>query len=58
VEIADEQAFIKSMMEAGNDAFLKYKDPEVNKTAIKEALKGGATIEGACISKNQNIQIK
>lgn len=58
VEIQDEAEFIKTMMDSGNDAFLKYKIPEVNKTAVKEALKGGATIEGACISKNLNIQIK
>lgn len=58
VEIADEAVFIKTMMDTGNDAFLTYKDPTVNKTAVKEALKSGDTIEGATISKNLNIQIK
>lgn len=58
VEFQDEKEFIKTMMDAGNDAFLTYKDPTVNRTAIKEAIKSGATIEGAYISKNQNIQIK
>ncbi len=58
VQIQDEKEFIKAMMESGNDAFLTYKDPTINKTAIKEALKGGAEIEGASIQKNLNIQIK
>lgn len=58
VEILDEKEFIKTAMTSGNDAFLTYKDPTINKTAIKEALKGGADIEGVCISKNLNIQIK
>lgn len=58
VEILDEKEFIKTAMDRGNDTFLTYKDPAINKTAIKEALKGGATIEGVCISKNLNIQIK
>jgi outer membrane murein-binding lipoprotein Lpp len=37
---------------------LKYKDPEVNKTAIKEAIKNGTAIEFARIVQNNNIQIK
>ena len=41
-----------------NEAFLTYKDPTVNRTAIKEAIKNGSTIEGASIRKNLNIQIK
>lgn len=58
VSIQDEDQFIKHMMEIGNETYLSYKDPDINKTAIKEALKGGAIIEGASIQKNQNIQIK
>lgn len=37
---------------------LKYKDPEVNKTAIKKAIKNGTAIEFARIVQNNNIQIK
>lgn len=58
VKFDDEKAFIRAMMESGNDSFLTYKDPTVNRTAIKDAIKRGATIEGAYISRNQNIQIK
>ena len=38
--------------------FLKYKEPEVDKTALKKAIKEGASIEGATIVDKLNIQIK
>lgn len=37
---------------------LTFSDPTANKTAIKQALKDGAEIEGAHIESKQNIQIK
>lgn len=40
------------------DDYLKYKDPEPDKTAIKAAIKSGQIIDGAEIVVNQNIQIK
>jgi hypothetical protein len=40
------------------DEYLRFKEPEVNKTALKEALKSGINIEGCCIVQNQNIQIR
>lgn len=38
--------------------YLKYKDPEPDKTAIKAALKAGKDVPGAELVQNQNIQIK
>lgn len=38
--------------------FLKYKEPDVDKTALKQAIKAGASIEGASIVGKLNIQIK
>ena len=40
------------------EEYLKHKDPEPDKTAIKAAIKSGQTIDGAEIIVNQNIQIK
>lgn len=40
------------------DEFLKYKDPEADKMAIKEAIKGGKEIAGARIINVLNLQIK
>jgi len=38
--------------------FLKYKEPDVDKTALKNAIKAGASIEGAELVEKLNIQIK
>jgi hypothetical protein len=40
------------------DEFLRFKEPEVNKTELKKALKAGTQIDGVSIVENQNIQIK
>ena len=40
------------------EEYLKFKEPEVNKTELKKALKSGLVLEGVCIRENQNIQIK
>lgn len=40
------------------DEYLRFKEPEVNKTALKTALKSGVSIDGVYITENQNIQIK
>ena len=40
------------------DSFLKYKDPEPDKTAIKKAISEGIELPGCRIVENSNIQIK
>lgn len=40
------------------DEYLRFKEPEVNKTDLKKALKSGVQIAGVSIVENQNIQIK
>ena len=40
------------------DEYLRFKEPEVNKTELKTALKKGVQIAGVSIVENQNIQIK
>lgn len=40
------------------EEFLKYKEPEVNKTELKKAVKGGLELEGVQIVQKQNLQIK
>ena len=41
-----------------DECYLRYKEPEINKTALKEALKSGKEIEGVTLEVKQNIQIK
>lgn len=40
------------------EEYLKYKEPEVNKTDLKKAVKAGLKIDGVRIVTNQNLQIK
>lgn len=40
------------------DDYLKNKDPELDKTKIKSALKAGVSIPGVELIENRNIQIK
>lgn len=57
VAIANEAEFIKWAVE-GNDQYLTFKEPTINKTAIKDALKNGVEVIGAQIESKQNLQIK
>lgn len=38
--------------------FLKYKEPDIDKAALKAVLKDGAVIDGCRLVQKQNIQIK
>ena len=41
-----------------DENFLRYKEPEADKTAIKEAIKAGQTVEGATLIENTSVIIK
>ncbi len=41
-----------------DDDYLKYSEPQADKTKIKKALKEGVCIQGVHLSENQNIQIR
>lgn len=57
VKIEDEGAFVSWALKSRDD-LLKYAEPMINKTALKDALKKGDEIEGAYIESKQNIQLK
>ena len=40
------------------EEFLKFKDPELDKVAVKKALKAGETVPGCELVARQNLQIK
>lgn len=41
-----------------DENYLKYKEPEADKTAIKEAIKQGKTVTGATLVENTSVIIK
>ena len=57
VEISDENEFV-AWAAAEHDDYLRYKAPEINKTAVKNALKSGAEIPFAALTRSQSLTIK
>ncbi len=49
---------ISDLMTDGFDGYLKYKEPEADKTKIKAALKSGVNIPGCYIEERNNLNIK
>lgn len=41
-----------------DENYLRYKEPEADKTAIKEAIKAGQTVKGATLIENTSVIIK
>ena len=54
VEIDPDVFFARS----ANGKYFRVRDPEADKTAIKDALKAGETIEGAALVTNTSLTIK
>lgn len=54
----NEKAFIKMCMEKNLEEYLRYKDPEINKTAVKNALRSGEIVPGAQLERTQSLIIK
>lgn len=57
VEIDHEADFIR-WAEENRDDFLNYKEPSINKTAVKKALLAGEEIAGARLEARQNLQVR
>ena len=57
VNITDEGELI-DWAQGNHDEYLRYKDPEINKTAIKKALQQGEDIPGCRLERTQSVTIK
>lgn len=58
VVFANEYNFINWAQENNRGDLLRYKQPEINKTAVKNELKGGAKLPGATTVRNLSVVIK
>lgn len=56
--IVDHEADFIRWAEENRDDFLNYKEPSINKTAVKKALLAGEEIAGARIETRQNLQVR
>lgn len=50
--------FDKAYLRSVPDEYLKFKEPELNKTAVKKAIKAGETVPGCELVVKNNLQIK
>lgn len=57
-KIPDEKAFIAMCLEKKLDKYLRFKAPEINKTAVKKDLQSDVRIEGARLDRTQSLIIK
>ena len=57
VTILGEEEFIEWVQKEAPE-LLKFAKPEISLTAVKNAIKGGRTLEGVSIDVNNNIQLK
>ena len=59
VVVADTAAFIQQCQKDGRDDLLKFTDPEINKTALKEAMqKDGEYFEGVELIQTESLRIR
>lgn len=58
VEVADEMNLIAWAMTHDHDDLLRYSVPDINKTAIKDAIRSGADIPGAQLVRTKSLIIK
>lgn len=57
-QFVSEKEFIRMCMNGGLEDYLRYKTPEINRTAVKSALKSGKLLPGAELKRSQSLVIK
>lgn len=58
VEVADEKNFVEWAQSHDRDDLLRYSMPDINKTAVKDAIRSGADIPGAQLVRTKSLIIK
>ena len=57
-QFVSEKEFIRMCMNGGLEDYLRYKTPEINRTAVKSALKSGKLLPGAELKRSPSLVIK
>ena len=58
VEAVNESECIAYLQQIGRDDCLTFKEPTLNRTALKEAIQNGEVFEGIALVERQNLQIR
>lgn len=58
VEFDNEEQFVRLCIAREQHEYLRYREPELNRNAVKKALKSGTEIDGARLIRTQSLTIK
>ena len=58
VEFDNEEQFIRLCIARDQHEYLRYREPELNKTAVKKALQSGGVVDGARLIRTKSLMVK
>lgn len=58
LKIENDLDFIRWAQAAGRDDLIRYKDPDIDKTALKKAIKDGLAVSGVSLERSRSLTVK
>ena len=58
LRVQNDSEFIRWAQASGHDDLIRYKDPEINKPALKKAVKEGLTVSGVFLENSRSLTIR
>ena len=58
IKVENDLEFIRWAQASGHDELIRYKDPEINKTALKRAVTDGLSVSGVSLERSRSLIIK
>lgn len=58
LKVENDLEFIRWAEAAGRDDLIRYKDPDIDKTALKKAVKEGLVVSGVTLERSRSLTIK
>ena len=58
LKVENEMEFIRWAQTSGHDELIRYRDPEIDKSALKKAVKGGLAVSGVSLERSRSLTIK
>ncbi|MGI5897105.1 MAG: siphovirus Gp157 family protein [Oscillospiraceae bacterium] len=58
LKVENDLDFIRWAQASGRDDLIRYKDPDIDKTALKKAVKDGLSVSGVTLERSRSLTIK
>lgn len=58
LKVENDMDFIRWAQAAGRDDLIRFKDPDIDKTALKKAVKDGLTVSGVTLERSRSLTIR